>query len=461
LRIGGKIGERDSEHNPRTAASLPAEELDGRREESALSGGDLPGRAHRLRAHGPTRGSGPRHDRGDSGGGDDRCPGYVRVRGLRGGEPIELSAVLRLDTSRFAVSRARLHADSAGRIDVSVAESLDGTYTGIDPMGLFWSVQPDSAVPQDPILDSLPPLAPPAPLVYGIMLIVDARVVASARASRLMLSPRVTRTAVNADGLVGAFFRPVDWRAGAAVLSIGGSEGGLESASHRTMLLAAHGYAALALAYFRVAGTPAQLIEIPLEYFERALTWLRGQPGVDARRVAILGVSRGSEPALLLAGRDTMLGAVVAYAPSAVIWPGLDRSARDLGIQRAAWTLSRKPIPFARGKADSILSDSSAMRGAAIPVERSRAPILLVSGQDDQLAPSSRMAAMLVERAKAQNPAARIESAAYPETGHSIVAPYLPVFPRTSLGGRPRGIARADQDSWRRLLSFLDRTIGS
>ena len=83
------------------------------------------------------------------------------------------------------------------------------------------------------------------------------------------------------------------------MLVFGGSDGGL-SGTLVAALLAAHGYPALALAYFNAPGLPAQLSDIPLEYFATALRWLRAQPQVDPRHVLTLGVSRGSEAALLL-----------------------------------------------------------------------------------------------------------------------------------------------------------------
>ena len=42
--------------------------------------------------------------------------------------------------------------------------------------------------------------------------------------------------------------------------------------------LATHGLTALSLAYFRTEGLPPRLSVVPLEYFERALEWLRGAP---------------------------------------------------------------------------------------------------------------------------------------------------------------------------------------
>ena len=58
----------------------------------------------------------------------------------------------------------------------------------------------------------------------------------------------------------------IPWGAGGGL-----SEGGAES-------FAREGFAALALAYFELDGLPRELMEIPLEYFEGAIAWLKRHP---------------------------------------------------------------------------------------------------------------------------------------------------------------------------------------
>jgi predicted esterase len=100
------------------------------------------------------------------------------------------------------------------------------------------------------------------------------------------------------------------------------------------------------LAYFKAPGVPQKLLNIPLEYFRGALAWLERQPEVDAQRTAVLGISRGSEAALLLGVhyRDLVHG-VFALMPSSVVNCGIrDYTAPDcIG---AAWTLGGKPLPY-------------------------------------------------------------------------------------------------------------------
>ncbi|HEX5299779.1 MAG TPA: acyl-CoA thioester hydrolase/BAAT C-terminal domain-containing protein [Streptosporangiaceae bacterium] len=119
-----------------------------------------------------------------------------------------------------------------------------------------------------------------------------------------------------ADGFAGYLGQPdAGPRRRAAVLLIGGSEGGLPLPL-TVALLAGQGYPTLGVAYFGLPGLPSSLADIPLECFARALRWLARQPGVDPARIAVLGVSRGSEAAQLLGVHyPGLVHAVIASVP--------------------------------------------------------------------------------------------------------------------------------------------------
>jgi dienelactone hydrolase len=99
-------------------------------------------------------------------------------------------------------------------------------------------------------------------------------------------------------GVVGTLALPADDGRHPAVLVLGGSDGARFSAVAKS--LANEGYVALALSYFKAAGLPDDLANIPLEYFETALHWLGDRPEVDADQVFMWGASRGGEAALLV-----------------------------------------------------------------------------------------------------------------------------------------------------------------
>jgi len=72
------------------------------------------------------------------------------------------------------------------------------------------------------------------------------------------------------------------------VLVLSGSNGGVPV--RPAAWLAAPGYAALALAYFRYEDLPPLLEAIPLEYFQRALAWMVKRPEIDPQRIAVICV---------------------------------------------------------------------------------------------------------------------------------------------------------------------------
>lgn len=170
--------------------------------------------------------------------------------------------------------------------------------------------------------------------------------------------------------------------------------------------LQAQGWSVLHLSYFRAPGQPQALENVPLEGFDHALAWLASQPGVDPKRMAILGESKGAEAALLVAARDPEIVAVVAGMPSSVVWPGIDWTGqRPPG---ASWSLGGKPLPYLsygrsdpsmgmRGVYDSGLATLPRHPDARIPIQRSPAPLLLVCGEADSLWLSCQMADQLRE----------------------------------------------------------------
>jgi dienelactone hydrolase len=269
------------------------------------------------------------------------------------------------------------------------------------------------------------------------------------------------------------------------VLCVSGSGGGIRGAVETAALLASHGYATLALAYFNYEGRPPYLIEIPLEYFQTALGWLAAQPEVDAERLGVLGRSRGGELALLLGATFPELRAVVAYVPSGVVHGGIGEDSAG----RSAWTWRGQPVPFLRDQVtpeqdaaifgsepitltprfELNLEDRQAVQDAMIPVERIHGPVLLLSGEADRLWPSTRLAVIAEERLAEFNHPYLVRHLRYRDVGHSITLPGLPTTITTirhpirkqvfELGGEPQAQAAANADSWWAIKTFLNDTL--
>lgn len=250
-----------------------------------------------------------------------------------------------------------------------------------------------------------------------------------------------------------------------AILFIGGSEGGLNPGIGRVIApLVAQGYDVLYACYFGCPGTPPQLASVPLETFDRALKWLKAQPGVDPRRIGILAGSKGSEAALLVAVRHPELRAVVAGMPTSVVWPGITTT----GAPGPSWTLHGKPLPylpyafaaFAKGGVFALYANALPMEAehpdAVIEVERIAAPLLLICGEADTLWPSCKMADEIAAH-RAAHHRSRPTILRYPNAGHGVFGPPPPtaVPALAQLGGAPEGNLAARADAWPKMLAFL------
>ncbi|HEV8434327.1 MAG TPA: acyl-CoA thioester hydrolase/BAAT C-terminal domain-containing protein, partial [Thermoanaerobaculia bacterium] len=225
-------------------------------------------------------------------------------------------------------------ADAKGVLDLTKSD---------DPMELFWSARRTSR--RDPA-DR-----------WDLTAIVDGKAVATDSVERRAVASDVRISALHERGLVGELYLPPGEGKHPGVIVVSGSGGGIPPAAGQAGGIASRGYVVLALAYFGVRGLPSSLSYIPLEYFATALDWLRAQPSVDPERIAIVGISRGAELALLLASSIPTIHAVVAYVPSSVVISGCCS-----GRGEPAWTVGGKPVAYVppRLQADFALRERAA-----------------------------------------------------------------------------------------------------
>jgi dienelactone hydrolase len=320
---------------------------------------------------------------------------------------------------------------------------------------------------------------------------INGQAVAAANCQRLLLAPGVKRIPVHDGKLRGILFVPPGKGPHPGIIVLGGSEGGVNELN--VAFLASKGYAALALAYFAYEDLPPSLDNIPLEYFETAINWLGSRPEVRNHELAVIGGSRGGELALLLGSTFPQIKAVVAVAPSGVIWGGI--TATDADPPQAAWTYHGQPLPFMgfqdltpdqQKQAGEILHRSpfsslplfqlmlahrAAVEKATIPVEKINGPVLLVSGNDDRMWPSTQFADLVVERLKQAKHPYHDRHLAYPNAGHYLPLPNLPATVNQlvdansktviALGGDPEPTAVAAADAWAQIVAFLHTTFAA
>ena len=264
----------------------------------------------------------------------------------------------------------------------------------------------------------------------------------------------------------GVLALPATSAARCAVLVLSGSSGRIET--ERVRLLARHGAAAMSVRWFGAAGQPPGICEVALETFEPFLDRLASM----SSEVAVLGLSKGAEAALLLARRDPRITAVGAFSPTSVVWanvgPARDGQARP---QRSSWTERGNPLPFVPYD-DEWQSDATAFRRryeqslrafparveeAAIEVERIGGRVLLTAGEDDQVWPADWFADRIAARRAAHGLATEVltDRAA----GHRISFPGEAELPadRVSIehGGSRPADAAFGRRVWPALLDLL------
>ena len=391
----------------------------------------------------------------------DSPSGFV-VEGCRPGEPLEIAAALSIGGMCFA-SEAVFAAGNEGTVDTGLDAPTSGSYLGADAFGLLWSGRAVGAASA----------AADAPATVELEVVAGDSHTRTA-VTRTWLSKGATLTPIHAEGVHGLYARPAGEGPFPSVVAFGGSGGGLMGASMWAPLLASHGIATLAIAYFGLPGLPAELVGIEVEVVERAVRWLRARPET-LTPVGVMGASRGSELALWSAVLLDDVASVVAFAPSGVSWPGFGAHGP---VDAPAWTFRGEALPFPRIEErpdgpptepfalrpifERALLDAASTEAATIPVEQAQGPILLVSGEADDMWPSAQMAEIIVARASS---ATSVEHLRYTGAGHTCGGP--PGMPSgTSVrhpvdggfyafGGSETANAAARAEAWPRVIEHL------
>lgn len=408
-------------------------------------------------------------------------PIQIRATGLPPGPPITLRATMVdfiVPGDRWE-SHATFFADTHGVIDPARQAPAEGSYRALNPMGLFSTMAFQSGDLKGPLLTALRP----KPTLITLTVEVAGEVVATASVERIYRAPGVTARQIEEPGVIGEFYQAAT--SGPAVITLSGSEGGYGGASYLAALLASHGISALALGYFGLPGLPPALNNIPLETVERAITWLQAQPGVDPDRIGIMGVSKGGELALLSAATFPQLKAVVGLTPSGVIFSGMQES---FSFKSApSWTYRGNPLPYVPfkvtpsflmtalaaavqrrpipllGAYQASLQDEAAVARATIPVERINGPLLLVTGENDQIWPAAQLAKQVIQRLRALRHPYPFDHLNYPGVGHTIQIPYIPCVPIPGAGlaltGEPEADGAAGAEAWQRILRFFTDSL--
>jgi dienelactone hydrolase len=290
---------------------------------------------------------------------------------------------------------------------------------------------------------------------------------------------------------IGTICTPPSSGQHAAILLLGGSEGGDLMGRVLAPLVAAHGYVAVSVAYFKEPGLPQALVDIPVETVGRALAAIRARQDVDPDHIGIMGGSKGGELALLAASTYPQITAVVADVPSPFAWAGLGADGQPDGC---SWTLGGKDLPCVpedeSGAAQQIgleyenheplvirpLYDAAMqahpadVTAAFFPLQAIAGPVLCLSAADDELWDSPAYCTMAMQYLQSHHHPYADRAIEYPNAGHTflwamhgpasaVLSVPLPGGASVALGGTADGDVQASAQAWPVIWQFFSQAL--
>ncbi|XP_041112152.1 acyl-coenzyme A thioesterase 2, mitochondrial-like [Polyodon spathula] len=320
-------------------------------------------------------------------------PIEIAVLHLPPNRPITLRASLLSERNDLWESYSHYVSDEHGAVRVSWDESHGGSYTGCEPMGLFWSLHTAPGSREGLRKEGLTALRKrnvETPFLVELSVLEDhvadrfgeQAVLAAVSLESWYLAPGVRQR-----GVVGTLFLPLGThRSTTSTHGFTARVPRVHYCSYHAALLASRGYASLALVYIYHRDLPGPPDEYNMgqDYYQTAFSVLQSHPQVCADRVGILGISFGSVLALKMASefpKITLRCVIGVNGPSCIQFSSLKGSMMEqLEMHRDEWVYDEHGnVSFKNTTTPSLVPAERKLK-----VERIRCPMMLVVGEDDQ-----------------------------------------------------------------------------
>lgn len=364
--------------------------------------------------------------------------------------------------------------DDTESIQLGKVTPIEGTYKVCDAMGLFYSMR----------IKKLNEGNHPKMLTdvkenrsFHILFTVEAdgQVLESQTHVRQFCDATVKSETIVMEGLIARYFTSGSIKKRPAVIVVSGSEGRIEKAQAIAEVLAQSGYSALAVCYFGMEGTLANLNLIPLEIIERAIQWLKHQDTVDEKHIAIYGRSKGGELVLAAASLFNDITCVIANTPSCYVYEGLKNGRPS---HKSSWTYQSKELPCLKfsfsvlfrmiikkllGKKDIMswmyrqVITKSRIAEASIAVENINGCILFLSSESDAIWPSLLHSETAMKRLSEKKFKYTYKHFTYEKSGHMLTLPYQSISNLDKCDGYLEEWEKACVESWKQTTDFLDK----
>ncbi|KAF1384057.1 hypothetical protein PFLUV_G00138320 [Perca fluviatilis] len=393
-------------------------------------------------------------------------PVQVKVAGLRARQVVTMRARCTDDKGLVFSSSATYKADGSGEIDLERDPSLSGSYVGVEPMGLLWSMRADSLHKRFQIKNSLNP--------HVVKLSVhreeeeeeegEGRMLAEATNERLLIGDGVSRLPIKEGNIRGVLFTPTGRGPFPAVLDLYILGGGLSE--KRASLLASRGFVVLTVVAYGYDDMPKKIKGVHLDYFEEAIQLLKKQDKVGSKGVGVLSFSKTGDVALSIASYLPGVEATVCIngCCSNTVLPLYHKKSQILPPLMLDIS---KMVPTESGAfmGKNVMHNSLAEENKAtlVPIEQAKGRFLFVASEDDLNWDSKAYMDRMVERLQ-HHGKDNFESVSYPGAGHYLEPPYGPYCPSSFhafggttvlWGGEPRSHAAAEVHLWRKIQEFF------
>ncbi|KAL6092499.1 hypothetical protein STEG23_034189 [Scotinomys teguina] len=309
-------------------------------------------------------------------------PLSIAVRSLAPEQPVTLRAALRDEKGALFRAHARYRADAHGELDLARAPALGGSFAGLEPMGLLWAMEPERPLwrllkrdVQTPFVVELEVLDGHEP--------DGGRLLARAVHERHFMAPGVRRVPVREGRVRATLFLPPGAGPFPGIIDVYGVGGGL--LEYRASLMASHGFATLALAFYGFDDLPKDFNIIEVDYFEEAVCSMLQHPQVKGPDIGLLGLSLGADVCLSMASFLKNVSATVSINGSSFSG-NRHIHYKQTTIPPLGHDLRRTKVAFS-GILDIVDIRNDPVGGCEhpcmIPIEKAKGPILFIAGQDD------------------------------------------------------------------------------
>lgn len=413
----------------------------------------------------------------------------IRVLNLKPHTMLKVTAEIELPWCLGEVfsSYAVFKADDSGKVDLDLMKPIEGTYERSDSMGIIYSLKKTASAGKN-IAENI---SIDNPMIINIKFESEGYK-EEVKLERIFKTDDVNIININ-ESISGKLYINKNAE-NKMIILLNGSSGDMNALDLVAGPLCARGFNVLNVPYFAAPGLPENLEKIPLEYFEKVFRWVQNNTVIEKKNkdeeteIYLLGISKGSEAALLLASKYSEIKKVAAIEANGYVFQGL--KGEGFGDEVSSWSYGGKSIPFIKGDNNIFFEEFKKCNEQGIPfgfgstykkcveladnkeearikVENSEADLLIATGKEDNIWDGYDGCKVLIDNLKKHNYKHSVEFLVYEHMGHPMPVPYIiPLNETTSIpmmggifssGGTLEGNVEGQHDLWEKTIEFFNK----